>query len=195
MSLAEQTARVAGGGKNALKKILQKLGVTVGDVPIDQYADLADQISDKLLPDNLLSADTASLCGLPATAVPDEVLAYMAGILTKLPGYAKMEIGTYVGTGDLVKTINLQNESEGILVLAEELPSYATAAVLALYFKDSKLVFHAQKSSGSFSWYLSNVLITLNGKTATIDASDNSNFNFNITGIRYKYLSFCIGEI
>ena len=35
MSLSEQTARVAGGGKNTLKTILQKLGVSVGTQPID----------------------------------------------------------------------------------------------------------------------------------------------------------------
>jgi len=74
MSLAVQTARVAGGGKNALKVILQKLGVAVGDVPIDQYADLADQISEKLLPDNLSNAETAQLFGLDGTALVREIL-------------------------------------------------------------------------------------------------------------------------
>ena len=74
MSLAEQTARVAGGGKNALKVILQKLGVTVGEVPIDQYADLAGQISEKLLPDNLATAETAQLFGLDDNAPVREIL-------------------------------------------------------------------------------------------------------------------------
>ena len=45
MSLSEETARVAGGGKNTLKTILQKLGVTVGSEKIDQYPALAEKIT------------------------------------------------------------------------------------------------------------------------------------------------------
>ena len=53
MSLSEETARVAGGGKNTLKTILQKLGVTVGSEKIDQYPALAEKISDKMNQPNL----------------------------------------------------------------------------------------------------------------------------------------------
>lgn len=53
MSLSEETARVAGGGKNTLKTILQKLGVTVENEKIDQYPALAEKISDKMNQPNL----------------------------------------------------------------------------------------------------------------------------------------------
>lgn len=44
MSLSEETARVAGGGKDTLKVIIQKMGVTVGSEKIDQYPTLAEKI-------------------------------------------------------------------------------------------------------------------------------------------------------
>ena len=107
MSLAEQTARVAGGGKNALKVILQKLGVTVGEVPIDQYADLAGQISEKLLPDNLATAETAQLFGLEDTALVREILVKIKELFdatdSSISGLeeskAKIVVGYYIGTG------------------------------------------------------------------------------------------------
>lgn len=77
MSLSEQTARVAGGGKNTLKTILQKLGVSVGAEYIDQYPQLAEQISDKLNPDNLLSAQTGALFGLDASGTVNQALAVL----------------------------------------------------------------------------------------------------------------------
>ena len=107
MSLSEQTARVAGGGKNTLKAILQKLGVAVGDVPIDQYADLADQISEKLLPDNLSNAETAQLFGLDGTALVREILVKVSELLKSTDSEvsdlrktkAKVVSGYYTGTG------------------------------------------------------------------------------------------------
>ena len=103
MSLAEQTARVAGGGKNALKKILQKLGVTVGDAPIDQYAALAAQISDKLLPDNLLDDEVAGLYELPSSAVIKDVLKKIYSLFSSVDSQLKSKVeivtGSYVGTG------------------------------------------------------------------------------------------------
>lgn len=53
MSLSEETARVAGGGKDTLKVIIQKMGVTVGSEKIDQYPALAEKISDKMNQPNL----------------------------------------------------------------------------------------------------------------------------------------------
>ena len=100
MSLAEQTARVAGGGKNALKTIMQKLGVDPGNAKIDQYAALAAAISAKLLPDNLLSADTASLYGKSGTATPNEIFAYIANSIVNK---SRIAVGSYIGTGTFGK--------------------------------------------------------------------------------------------
>ena len=110
MSLSEQTARVAGGGKSALKTILQKLGVAVGDESIDQYAALAAGISRKLLPDKLVSANTAQQHGKDSSAVVDDILYVLResvirrnGVLQTILGtelkFLSVETGTYTGTG------------------------------------------------------------------------------------------------
>lgn len=113
MSLAEQTARVAGGGKNALKKILQKLGVAVGEAPIDQYESIADQISEKLLPDNLLSADTSALYGLPETAVPDDVLKKISVFFSSS---VKTVSGKYVGNGTGSKSLTFNGTLKFLMI-------------------------------------------------------------------------------
>lgn len=103
MSLASETSRVAGGGKNALKTILQKLGVTVGSQKIDQYASLAAGISNKLLPDNLVSSSTASLYGKSSTATVNEILAAIKPLIdsaqTSAASKCSVVSGSYVGTG------------------------------------------------------------------------------------------------
>ena len=101
MSLAEETARVAGGGKNTLKTMLQKLGVGVGAERIDQYPTLASQISGKLHPDNLISAATASSLGLAGTATPNEAFAKIKALIDAANSNANAKCrfvtGSYVG--------------------------------------------------------------------------------------------------
>ena len=103
MSLAEETARVAGGGKNTLKTMLQKLGVGVGAERIDQYPTLASQISAKLLPDNLINAATAASLGLPGTATPNEAFAKITALIDAANSNAnakcRIASGSYVGNG------------------------------------------------------------------------------------------------
>lgn len=103
MSLAEETARVAGGGKNTLKTMLQKLGVGVGSERIDQYPTLASQISGKLHPDNLISAATASSLGLAGTATPNEAFAQIKALIDAANANSntkcRVATGSYVGTG------------------------------------------------------------------------------------------------
>lgn len=103
MSLSEQTARVAGGGKNTLKIMLQKLGVSVGTQAIDQYPTLANAISNKLLPNNLISSSTATSLGLSGAATPNEAFAKIKALIdsvnTGLNARAKIASGSYVGTG------------------------------------------------------------------------------------------------
>lgn len=103
MSLSEQTARVAGGGKNTLKTILQNLGVSVGSQTIDQYPTLANQISNKLLPNNLISAATASSLGLAGTATPNEAFAKIKALIdaanSNANGRLRIEKIVRTGTG------------------------------------------------------------------------------------------------
>lgn len=104
MSLAEETARVAGGGKNTLKTILQKLGVGVGAERIDQYPTLANQISGKLHPDNLISSSTATSLGLSGTATPNEAFAKIKALIDAANSNAntkcRIATGSYVGDGN-----------------------------------------------------------------------------------------------
>lgn len=104
MSLAEETSRVAGGGKNTLKTILQKLGVGVGSERIDQYPTLANQISGKLHPDNLISSSTATSLGLSGTATPNEAFAKIKALIDAANSNAntkcRIATGSYVGDGN-----------------------------------------------------------------------------------------------
>ena len=104
MSLAEETARVAGGGKNTLKTILQKLGVGVGSERIDQYPTLASQISGKHHPNNLISSSTATSLGLSGTATPNEAFAKIKALIDASNSNAntkcRIATGSYVGDGN-----------------------------------------------------------------------------------------------
>lgn len=61
------------------------------------------QVGDSLNSENLLKVATAALYGLPDTAVPDEVLALLKSLVnnaqTSADGKAKIQTGSYIGTG------------------------------------------------------------------------------------------------
>lgn len=103
MSLSSETQRVQQGVKDTLKTLIQKLGGTVSSERVDGYPALANVISNKLLPDNLLSAATAASLGLSGTAVPNEAFAKLKSRVGTAQATAngKCEIHTfsYVGTG------------------------------------------------------------------------------------------------
>lgn len=182
MSLAEQTARVAGGGKNALKKILQKLGVTVGDVPIDQYADLADQISDKLLPDNLLDAEVAGLYELPSSAVVKDVLRKIGKFIPTLDGHATIFSGSYVGDGSSKsKNIVFQNPVK-IFFISSMNPGSNTNNVFLSSFWGSKY------GSSINNDYAKAVDMEFSGNSVTANSGESSYANVNVSGVTYLYL-------
>lgn len=81
MSLSSETQRVQQGVKDTLKALIQKLGGTVASERVDGYPALANAISDKLLPDNLLSTATAESLGLSGTAVPSEAFAKLKALV------------------------------------------------------------------------------------------------------------------
>lgn len=96
MSLSSETQRVQQGVKDTLKALIQKLGGTVGSEKVDGYPALANAISNKLLPDNLLSAATAALYGKGAEATPNDVFAAISELLN---GKAEIHAFSYSGTG------------------------------------------------------------------------------------------------
>lgn len=141
MSLAEETARVAGGGKNTLKTMLQKLGVGVGSERIDQYPTLANQISGKLHPDNLISAATASSLGLAGTATPNEAFAKIKALIDAANSNAnakcRIVTGSYVGTGtygnDSPCSLNFGFVPKFIVILEYSTVKYDEANTFALF--------------------------------------------------------------
>lgn len=141
MSLAEETARVAGGGKNTLKTMLQKLGVGVGSERIDQYPTLANQISGKLHPDNLISAATASSLGLAGTATPNEAFAKIKALIDAANSNAnakcRIVTGSYVGTGtygnDSPCSLNFGFVPKFIVILEYAPGKYDKAHTFALF--------------------------------------------------------------
>lgn len=96
MSLSSETQRVQQGVKDTLKTLIQKLGGTVASERVDGYPSLANAISNKLLPDNLLSAVTAALYGKGAEATPNEIFAAIPELLN---GKAEIHAFSYSGTG------------------------------------------------------------------------------------------------
>lgn len=103
MSLSSETQRVQQGVKDTLKTLIQKLGGTVASERVDGYPALANAISNKLLPDNLLSAETAALYGKGAEATPNEVFAAIKSLIDgnkeKLGEKAEIHLFSYAGTG------------------------------------------------------------------------------------------------
>lgn len=96
MSLSSETQRVQQGVKDTLKTLIQKLGGTVSSERVDGYPSLANAISNKLLPDNLLSADTAALYGKGAEATPNEIFSAISALMQEK---AEVHLFSYVGTG------------------------------------------------------------------------------------------------
>lgn len=105
MSLSSETQRVQQGVKDTLKTLIQKLGGTVASERVDGYPSLANAISNKLLPDNLLSAATASSLGLSGAAVPNEAFAKLKSL-----------VDTAQATADAIPYVKLKeiDVSEGV---------------------------------------------------------------------------------
>lgn len=72
-------AVIPGGYRETLKALLERLGQTVPpETEIGGYAAIAGALSPKLLPENLLSRETAAALGLGPEATVDQVLGMMA---------------------------------------------------------------------------------------------------------------------
>lgn len=133
MSLSEQLERVDGAQKNTLKTILTKLGVSVGSQKIDQYPNLANGISAKLNPNNLVSASTASSYGLSSTATTDQVLAKARKLITGAQNAADDVRSdakwAQIGTADLS---GMTANTTGSVTLSGNLRSYAEILLVFL---------------------------------------------------------------
>lgn len=133
MSLSEQLERVDGAQKNTLKTILTKLGVSVGSQKIDQYPNLANGISTKLNPNNLVSASTASAYGLSSTATTNQVLAKARELITAVQNTANTAMSkgnlSKIGTADVSgMTVN----NTGAITLSGNIRNYAEILLIFL---------------------------------------------------------------
>lgn len=203
MSLAEETSRVAGGGKQTLKAILQKLGVTVSDdKKIDEYAALASTISEKLLPNNLLSESTASLYGKESTATVDQILSTINTLIknaqTTANSKSKIVYGTYVGTGSAGPSSQnvLQFDFEPKLLLVVSKSNF-----IGIFFYPIKGFVLEYKTPGS-NVETASKLTTTWGKTvkwynepSTVNPSYAIARQLNDSGETYYYCSFDTTEV
>lgn len=122
MSLSEQTSRVANGGKDTLKAILEKMGATVpSTTKIDGYPALAAGV------DNMaISAATKALYGLGSDAVPDDVLSKLSKSIlyysTATPKYQEVTINLETAQpGDNIR-LNYNGKLANHIVLHKGLP-------------------------------------------------------------------------
>lgn len=159
MSLSEQTERVAGAGKNTLKTILQRLGVTVGSESIAQYPNLATQISSKLLPNNLLSDVTAAKYGLPAGSVPNAAFDAIAALVKPTSGKLPLiKTGTYTGNNQNTLTFNLGFYFDAIFIFRCYGVSPLEGSLAGFVFyngepRDDAPRAGAQGDNSGFLWY------------------------------------------
>ena len=153
MSLSEQTERVAGAGKNTLKTILQRLGVTVGSESIAQYPNLANQISNKFLPNNLLSDVTAAKYGLPPGSVPNAVFDAIAAIVKPATGKSAIVVsGKYVGNGQNDLTLNLGIYYDLLVIVRTENLSAGVARNYAVIVYNGKTENDSSALNSGFSY-------------------------------------------
>lgn len=194
MSLSEQTARVAGGGKNTLKTMLQKLGVSVGTQTIDQYPTLANQISNKLLPNNLISSSTATSLGLAGTATPNEAFAKIKALIDAANANAaamcKITSGSYVGDGNYGQSspnsINTGNTSKFLIVTKDPPSFYSNNQPMEWFFwfpGITQVNVYSSLADGDCA-------VSQSGATISWYNTDNASYQLNTSGTTYRWISF-----
>ena len=103
MSLSEQIKRVDGNQNSTLKTILEKLGVSPGTSKIDQYPSIANGISNKVSPNNILSSGTATSYGLSSSATANDVFVKIKSLIDSITSNvskkAEFVLGSYTGQG------------------------------------------------------------------------------------------------
>ncbi len=192
-SLEDLESVLAGSGKNTLKTILQKLGVTVEDQPIDQYPELAESISEKLLPDNLLDASTAALFGLGASAVTKEVLGLIGTYLPNLNSHCTIETGTYAGAGSNSKTLNFQGNPDFVVVMGTNVVTTKANigfCMFALQGGGKALSFSVRETYGDID--VGQINISWSNQSMVIKGTNNDIYN--VSGKNYKYVALYTGE-
>ena len=175
MSLSEQTSRVANGGKNALKRLIEKLGGTIpSTTKIDEYAAFVEALI-IYSANEILREETKEQYGLTTAAVPDDVLNRIiqlifsgnnGGIIVKGPPGMALQIkesNSVVATGNI-------NPLSGIYVFSGEPGSYTCELIVNGFY--------------SVSGETEKTVQVVSGKTSVVDFSPyqvNTSGNMRIT--------------
>lgn len=97
MSLSEQIKRVDGSQNSTLKTILEKLGVSPGTSKIDQYPSIANGISNKIYPENIVSSSTSTSYGLSSSATANDVFVKIHSLINEAKTIANEKITVVTG--------------------------------------------------------------------------------------------------
>lgn len=183
MSLSTEIERVDGAQNDILKALAQSYGINTSGLKIDQVAAKV-KASQKFKLDSLLSTATAGKYDLGADATPNDAFEKIKVLLDALQNTAKIVQGSYVGTGELSKTITLGFKPK-LLILAQLTsedglpPQFYSDVNVLFYIGQSKLYTNALlEPNGTIS--ISETGITLVG--------DDAKANFNLTSVTYRYV-------
>ena len=182
MSLSEQIQRVDGSQNDILKALAQSYGINTSGLKIDQLA-AAVKASQKFKQDGLLSDATAALFGLPASSTPDDVFKkikeYFDTVQGEVDSKTQIITGSYVGTGDLSRTISFSRDDVRVLIINLSLENQSsTSSAGFVFIKDAR---PANGRIHDVSW-------TTNSVTFRSGYSYDS---ANVEGSTYKWLSIC----
>ena len=158
-------------------------------------ADSPTQEGTPLNKDSLLKDATAALFGLGADAVPDEALQVLKTLVgnaqTSADGSAKLEVGSYVGTGTTSVVLNYTRVPKLVFVRGQNEPdnadgSYPHASfLLAAYGATQILTFFTNNQSMTASY----AKLTWGENSLTMaNAYSNYQTYLNLSGQTYDYV-------
>lgn len=190
MSLSEQINRVDGSQNSTLKTILEKLGVSPGSSKIDQYPTVANGISNKVSPENIVSSSTATSFGLSSSATANQVFVKIKSLIDTVTSTANSKtaivIGSYTGDGsysaNTERQINLGFKPKAVL--------FSAAPGIAAFGGGAFL-------SNNNNYYNALITSTVTQGTAYISLESygfrvfqGGNAQFNYSGYVYRYIAF-----
>lgn len=137
----------------------------------------------------LLKDATAALFGKDATAVPDDIFAAIAEFVATMNGTAKIETGTYAGSGANSKTITFSGTPKAVFISNTTQGYNAVELQIPLFFM---ALFNAKFGiSCSFSSPIRVVTASISWSGNSITITGESLYGyFNISGESYSYVAF-----
>lgn len=153
-------------------------------------ADQPTQEGDPLNKNTFLKDTTAALFGLGNSALPDDILRKIGEFIPKLNGAAKIEIGSYAGTGEEQKTINLNANPDFFIVQCLN-PQSEGRGLIAFGVRGCTETFGMDQMGMTykvpvFGW---------SEKAVVVNVDNNYSSGYNESGRNYKYMSIYLGDL